>query len=104
MTLKTLPSQLLNSDREQCFASCLGMVLAHYERLGDLGLGDIITAIGSTSDEDTPVAKGLGWLQTFDLTVEYVEDLSQVNTNLADSLRTEGIAHKNIRPTPHETV
>lgn len=103
MSLNELPPNLANTTNEHCFLSCAGMALAHYQKLGNLGLADIREAVEIPGEQVTPMARVFKWLiDGYDLDVEYVEEMDETDPDSADfiaSLREAGATYTSARPT-----
>jgi len=99
MSLESVPEALLNTTNEHCFESCLGMTLAHYKKLGNLGLEDIVAAVSRPGEEFTPMARTFEWLNNFGLQVEYIEKEDENNTDFLTSLREAGTIIRPVSPT-----
>lgn len=100
--LDKLPPSLANVTGEHCFLSCVGMSLAHYKKLGHLGLADIVEAVTLPGEEETPMARVFDWLiHSHGLKVEYIEKIDETNPGDADfiaSIETAGAVYTNTSP------
>jgi hypothetical protein len=99
MALDSLPKVLENTELEHCFESCLGMTLAHYGKLGNLSLQDIVAAVSRPGEEVTPMARTFEWLQSFGLQVEYIEAYDESASDFISSLQEAGVITRPIAPT-----
>lgn len=103
MSLHELPPTLKDTTGENCFLSCVGMALAHYEKLGSLCLADIIEAVEIPGEEVTPMARVFAWLISgYGLDVEYIEEMDETDQDSADliaSFRNAGVTYTPLRPT-----
>lgn len=99
MALSELPNGLENLDYEHCFESGLGMTLAHFSKLGELQLLDIVAATSRPGEEFTPMSRALAWLCTFDLQVEYIEKPTPDAEDHLASLVRAGIIYTPEKPT-----
>jgi hypothetical protein len=99
MALSELPNGLENLDSEHCFESGLGMTLAHFSKLGELQLSDIVEAISRPGEEVTPMSRALAWLHSYGLQIDYIEKPTpQAEDHLA-SLVSAGITYVPEAPT-----
>ena len=80
------------------------MTLAHYGKLGRLGLKDIEAAVSRPNEEFTPMERTFEWLQSFGLKVEYIEEENKDNTDFFSSLREVGVTTRSISPTTETAV
>lgn len=99
MSLESVPEALKNTTNEYCFEACLGMTLAHYKKLGNLGLLDIVAAISQPDEAFTPMARTFEWLHSFGLQVEYIEPEDEDNTEFFSTLREVGATTRSLSPT-----
>jgi len=75
------------------------MTLAHYGKLGNLGLQDIVAAVSRPGEEFTPMERTFEWLNNFGLQVEYIEEEDENNTGFFTNLREVGTIVRPIPPT-----
>ena len=99
MSLESVPEVLKNTTNEHCFESCLGMTLAHYGKLGSLGLQDIVAALSRPEEEFTPMSRTFEWLNNFGLQVEYIEQEDENNTSFFSTLRKTGATTRSLSAT-----
>jgi hypothetical protein len=102
MALEKVPQQLLNTTGEDCFMSCLGMSLAHFQMLGSLTLEDIVSDLERPGEEFTPMHRTFSWLANRGLRTSYVESLDLSNqSNLAfiDEINRAGARYIHKSPT-----
>lgn len=104
MSLESVPEILKNTSNEHCFESCLGMTLAHYEKLGQLGLQDIVQSLSQPGEESVPMSRTIEWLDSYGLQVEYIEQENEFNTEFFSTLRRAGATTLSIPPTTRMAI
>jgi hypothetical protein len=104
MRIESVPSKLVNVNGDSCFASCMGMALTHFDMLGGLSLGDIVSQTSQPSEAVTPMHRALGWLASFGLQVEYIENLPGTERLFIESLERAGVNYTGLRPTTQTAI